>query len=112
MKMGFSGYRPVCANDGSWIYERKPDLSLVYLLFSIVSTCKYSVMILRDRGNVGIMLKDTLQPVSEDLIDAKWTHLQKIEMDTSELVIQYTNRINILVNGLAATCQGLAKLYI
>ena len=71
---------------------------LAYLLMTIEQSCKFAVIGLRDPKEVWDNLKKTYQKVSESLIDSKLTQLQEISMETSESVVQYSNRIERLSN--------------
>ena len=79
-------------------YERGKDMCLAYLLMTIEQSCKFAVIGLRDPKEVWDNLKETYQKVSESLIDSKLTQLQEISMETSESVVQYSNRIERLSN--------------
>lgn len=82
--------------------SRKRDLALAYLLMSIDASCKATVMTMRDPRLIWGKLKKSYQAVSEAAIDAKLTKLQGVRMTQNEPVIQYSNKIENLVNELAA----------
>ena len=48
-------------------------------------------------------LKSTFQKVSEASVDAKLTKLQNLQMNADEKVVEYGNRLDMLVNELAST---------
>lgn len=59
-------------------------------------------MTLCNPDEVWIKLQNTFQAVSETAIDSKLTQLQQINMDPTELLIAYVNRIHSLASKLSA----------
>ena len=101
---------PDASDDGSNENSRKRDLALAYLMMSIDASCKGSVMTLRNPFEVWQKLKASYQAVSEAAIDAKLTKLQQMRMDPEEPVMKYTNKIENLVNELAAAGHPISSL--
>ena len=84
-------------------FRQKQDQALAYIFSVIDASCKYSVMTLRDPAEVWNTLKSTFQKVSEASVDAKLTRLQNLQMNADEKVVEYANRLDMLVNELAST---------
>lgn len=83
-------------------YRRKNDLALAHIFMTINASCKSSVVTLRNPKVVWDRLATTYQKVSEATIDAMLTRFQTMSMERTESVVNFTNRIDDIVNQLAA----------
>lgn len=83
-------------------FKQKMDLALANIFMTINASCKASVITLRDPKEVWDKLKEMYQTVSETAIDAKLMKFQQMEMTKGETVIEFANRIESIVNELAA----------
>lgn len=69
---------------------------------SINALCKSSVMAIRGPRENWEKLQKCYKPVFEVAIDAKLTKLQQIVMGAQEAVMEYSNRIDSLVNEMSS----------
>lgn len=88
----------------------KRDILLAYITMSITPSCKATVMTCRGPHEVWQRLKKIFQTVSEASIDAKLTRLHEIKMAEKDCVIEYSNKIQNLLNELQAAGHSVSEL--
>lgn len=90
--------------------EWTDDLTFVYFMMYINPSCKSLVITTRNPRKMWEKLRKRYQAVSEASIDVKLTSLQVKIMNQAENAIQFTNRIEILVNELAFAVPVISAL--
>ena len=89
---------------------QKRDVALAYIMMSITPSCKAAVMMCREPREVWRKLKKLYQSVSEASIDANRTRLHELKMREKDSIIEYSNKIQNLVNELQAAGHSISEL--
>lgn len=102
--------RPPTSNPELKIHNRKSDIALGTILMTIDSSCKDSVITLRDPVEVWENLKENFHTASEAKIDAKLTKLQQMNMEHGDSIVRYAKKIEAVLNELAAIGHRITDL--